>query len=153
MISLISFSCDIFVSAYLFFLVQHKLGFAPNDGVRQLVEQSKGEVSPADKATVLKAAVEKRAMALRMKMGKLSVVSNPELTNGWLPEVRTLNIYPFQFVQLILEKRTEQLTRGSVTHIERHYTLNSLSPDLNLQNLQLIATSRASPAFKITLLK
>ena len=37
----------------------------------------------------------------------------------------------------------------SVTQIERHYTLNSLSPELNLEKLQLIATSKASPAFKI----
>ena len=37
----------------------------------------------------------------------------------------------------------------SVTQIERHYTLNSLSPELTLEKLQLIATSRASPAFKI----
>ena len=36
-----------------------------------------------------------------------------------------------------------------VTQIERHYTLNSLSPELNLEKLQLIATSKASPASKI----
>jgi hypothetical protein len=37
----------------------------------------------------------------------------------------------------------------STSQIERHYTLNSLLLELNLEKLQLIATSRASPAFKI----
>ena len=39
--------------------VQHELGFAADDGVHQLVEQSKGEVSPIDKAVAMKTAVEK----------------------------------------------------------------------------------------------
>ena len=84
--------------------MQHELGLAADDGVRQLVEQSEGEVSPAEKTAVMKAAVEKRAVALRMKMGKLVVVANPELTDGWLREVRTLNLCPYQYVQLILDK-------------------------------------------------
>ena len=33
--------------------------------------------------------------------------------------------------------------------IERHYTLNALSPELTLEKLQLIATSKASPLSKI----
>ena len=70
--------------------VQHELGLAADEGIRQLVEQSEGEVSPADKAAAMKAAMEKRAVALRMKMGKLVAVANPELTDGWLREVRTL---------------------------------------------------------------
>ena len=37
----------------------------------------------------MKVAIEKRAVALRMKMGKLVAVSNPELTDGWLREVST----------------------------------------------------------------
>ena len=44
----------------------------------------------------MKAAVEKRAVALRTKMGKLLAVSNPELTDGWLREVRLLNLGPNQ---------------------------------------------------------
>ena len=70
--------------------MKHELGLAADDGVRQLVEQSEGEVYPADKAAAMKAAAEKRAVALRMKMGKLIAVANPELTDGWLREVRTL---------------------------------------------------------------
>ena len=120
--------------------------------MRQIVEQSEGKVFPADKAVMMKVAVERRVVALRMKMNKLVAVLNPKLTDGWLRGVCTLNLCPVQFVQLILEKRTEYLTRCSVTQIERHYTLKSLLPDLNLEKLQLIATSRASPAFKITLL-
>ena len=37
--------------------VQHELSLAADDGVRQLVEQTEGEVSPADKAVAMKAAV------------------------------------------------------------------------------------------------
>ena len=74
----------------MFFLfLQHELGLAADEGVRQLVEQTEGEVSPAEKAAAMKVAIEKRAVALRMKMGKLVAVSNPELTDGWLREVNT----------------------------------------------------------------
>ena len=86
--------------------MQHELGIAADDGVRQLVEQSEGEVFPADKAVAMKAAVEKRVVALRMKMGKLVAVANPELTDGWLREVLDLSLCAYQFVQLILHKRT-----------------------------------------------
>ena len=69
--------------------MQHELGLAADEGVRQLVEQSEGEVSRADKAAAMSAAIEKRAVALRIKMGKLVAVANPELTDGWLREVST----------------------------------------------------------------
>jgi hypothetical protein len=84
--------------------VQHELGLAANDGVRQLVEQSEGEVSPPNKAAVMKAAIEKRAMALRIKMRKLVVVLNLEFTDGWLREVGTLILCPYHYVLLILKK-------------------------------------------------
>ena len=84
--------------------MQHEHGVATDDVVRQFVEQSKGEVSLADKAVAMKAAIEKRVVALRMKMGKLVVVSNPELTDGWLREVRTLNLCLVQSIQLILRR-------------------------------------------------
>ena len=83
--------------------VQHELGLAADDGVRQLQEQAEGEVSPADKAAAMKAAIEKRVVALRMKMGKLVAVSNPELTEGWLREVGTQVLFPSHSVQLILK--------------------------------------------------
>jgi hypothetical protein len=90
--------------------VQHELGIAADDGVRQLLEQAKGEVSPADKAAAMKAAIEKRAVALRMKMGKLVAVSNPELTDGWLREVGNLSLSRCHSFQIILKKRTAVLT-------------------------------------------
>jgi hypothetical protein len=37
----------------------------------------------------------------------------------------------------------------SCSQIARHYTLNSINPELNLEKLQLIATAKASPASKI----
>ena len=37
----------------------------------------------------------------------------------------------------------------TVSQIARHYTLNSIAPELNLEKLQLIATAKASPASKI----
>ena len=84
--------------------MQHELGLAADDGVRQLLKQSEEEVSPADKAVAMKAAIEKRVVSLRMKMGKLVAVSNPELTDGWLREVLTFNCCPYQIVQLILRR-------------------------------------------------
>ena len=90
--------------------MQHELGLAADEGARQLVEQSEGEVSPADKAAAMKAAVEKRSVALRMIMGKLVAVANPELTDGWLCEVRTLILCPYQSFKLI--RLTEELTRA-----------------------------------------
>ena len=89
-------SCSLFV--------QHEPGLVADDGVHHLVEQSEGEVSPANKAAAMKAAVEKRAVALCMKMGKLVAVSNSELTDGWLREVRTLNLCPYKYVPFILRK-------------------------------------------------
>jgi hypothetical protein len=89
-------SCSVFV--------QHELGLAADDGVRQLMEQSEGEVSPADKATAMKSAMEKKVVSLRIKMGKLVVVSNPELTDGWLREVGLLILSQYHSLQLILQK-------------------------------------------------
>ena len=83
------------VFALFYHFVQHERSLATDEGVRQLVEQTEGEISPADKAAAMKAAVEKRAVALRIKMGKLVAVSNPELTEGWLREVRTLKTFIF----------------------------------------------------------
>ena len=54
----------------------------------------------------MKAAAEKRVVALRTKMRKLLAVSNPKLTDGWLREVRSLNLGPNQNLQLILAMRT-----------------------------------------------
>ena len=96
----------ILVSAFFFSIVQHKLGLAANDGVRQLVKQIEEEVSPANKAAAIKTALEKKTVALRIKMGKLVVVSNSEFIDGWLWEVRLLNVCPNQTLQLILELRT-----------------------------------------------
>jgi hypothetical protein len=98
----ILFSYDILVYA---FFVQHELGLVADDGVRHLVEQTGGEVTPADKTSAMSVAIEKKAVALRIKMGKLVAVANPEFNDGWLREVGVLNLYLYQFVQLILEKK------------------------------------------------
>jgi hypothetical protein len=92
-------SCSLFV--------QHELGIAADDGLRQLLEQSEGEVSSADKAAAMNSAIEKRAVQLRMKMGKLVAVANPKLSDGWLREVHTLEHCPYQSCHPIVEKRTE----------------------------------------------
>ena len=102
--------------------LQHELGLAADDGLRLLVEQTEGEVSSVDKVAAMKAAVEKRAVALRMKMGKLVAVSNPDLTDGWLNEVRSGNFCPYQIFQFILAKRTSHLTK-SLSH-----RLNGITP-------------------------
>ena len=91
--------------------MQHELSLAADEGARQLVEQSKGEVSPDNKAAAMKAVVEKRSVALRMKMRKLVVVANPKLTGGWLCEVRSLILCPYQIFKLIhvIEELTSPL--------------------------------------------
>jgi hypothetical protein len=66
---------------------QHELGIAADEGVRQLVEQTDGDVCDADKTTAMKVAATKKAEALHKKMSKLVCVANPELTDGWLREV------------------------------------------------------------------
>jgi hypothetical protein len=71
-------------------LVQHELGLAADEGVRQLVEQSDVEVSAVEKATAMKDATKKRAKQLHKKMSKLVALANPDLTDGWLREVLTL---------------------------------------------------------------
>ena len=65
-----------------FLFMQHKLGLTVDDGVRHLMEQSEEEVFSIDKAATMKAAIEKKVVALGMKMGKLVDVSNPEFTDG-----------------------------------------------------------------------
>ena len=77
--------------------MQHELGLAADEGARQLLEQSEGEVSPADKAAVMKAAVEKRVVALRMKMGKLVVCRTRSL-----PTVGFVSFVPSTFVHINL---------------------------------------------------
>ena len=67
--------------------MQHELGLAADEGVRQLVEQTDGEVSAAEKTTAMKVATKKRAEALHKKMSKLVAMANPDLTDGWLREV------------------------------------------------------------------
>jgi hypothetical protein len=66
---------------------QHEISMAADEGVRQLIEQSDGDVSPAQKSAAMKSAVDKRCISLRQKMGKLVAVANPELTDGWFDEV------------------------------------------------------------------
>jgi len=70
--------------------LQHALGLAADEGVRQLVEQSDVEVSAVQKATAMKIATKKRAKQLHKKMSKLVGLANPDLTDGWLREVYTL---------------------------------------------------------------
>jgi hypothetical protein len=84
--------------------VQHELGVAADDGLRHLVEQTEGEVSPADKAAAMTAAIEKRAVQLRIKMGKLVAVANPELTDGWLREVSTSTFVHIKLLSLYLRR-------------------------------------------------
>ncbi len=55
--------------------------------MRQLVEQTDGEISATEKAAAMKAAASKKAEALHKKMSKLVCVVNPDLTDAWLQEV------------------------------------------------------------------
>ena len=67
---------------------QHEIGIAADEGLRQYIEQTDGDVTAAEKAAAMKLAVQKKIEKLRVKMGKLVCVANPDLTDGWLQEVQ-----------------------------------------------------------------
>jgi hypothetical protein len=62
-----------------------------NEDVRQLIEQSDVVISHAQKAAVMKSAVDKRCISLRQKMKNLVAVANPDLTDGWFDEVSSIS--------------------------------------------------------------
>ena len=66
---------------------QYKISMVADEGVRQLIEQSDVDVSPAQKAAAMKSAVDKRCIALRQKLVNLVAVANPNLTYGWFDVV------------------------------------------------------------------
>ena len=70
--------------------MQHELALVADEGVRQLVKHTDGEICAAEKTTAMKVAASKRAEALHKKMSKLVCVANPDLTDGWLREVCAL---------------------------------------------------------------
>ena len=82
---------------------QHEISMAADEGVRQLIELSEVDVSPAQKTAAMKSAVEKRCFALRQKMGKLVAVANPNLTDGWFDEVRCIPSIQL-FIRLVILK-------------------------------------------------
>ena len=71
----------------MLFSLQHELAQAADEGVRQLIEQTDGDVSATEKAAAMKVAATKKAEVLHKKMSKLVCVANPELTDAWLQEV------------------------------------------------------------------
>ena len=96
----------------------------------------------------MKVAASKKAEALHKKMSKLVCVANPELTEGWLQEVCPQLSYLFLFLKYFKDLPDCNVFFDGL-QIARHYTLNSIAPELNLEKLQLIATAKASPASKI----
>ena len=127
--------------------LQHELAQAADEGVRQLIEQTDGEVSATEKAAAMKVAASKKAEALHKKMSKLVCVANPELTDAWLREVFKHLKGLISLFKLFMIFILTIFSCGS--QIARHYTLNSIAPEFNLEKLQLIATAKASPASKI----
>ena len=85
----------------MFHPLQHELAVAADEGVRQLLEQTDGDVTAAEKSAAMKVAASKRAEALHKKMSKLVCVANPELTDGWLWEVCPELLDPFFTLQMI----------------------------------------------------
>jgi hypothetical protein len=49
---------------------QHEINMAADEGIRQLIEQSDGDVPPAQKTAAMKSTMDKRCILLRQKMGK-----------------------------------------------------------------------------------
>jgi hypothetical protein len=46
-----------------------------------------GDVSPGDEAKAMRASIKEKSLALRQKLGKLSVVANPEFGDEFLAHV------------------------------------------------------------------
>ena len=84
--------------------------------MRHYIEQADGEVSPSDKVAAMKSAVKKKVEKLRIKMGKLVCVANPELTDGWLEEV-----HKFQYQHTV-----------HACHLHFVYAINMIFPCLHL---------------------
>lgn len=68
-------------------LSQHEITVAGDVGARVHREQADGDVTPASVAAAMRAAMEVKIGKLKIKLGKLLAISNPELTDGWLQEV------------------------------------------------------------------
>jgi hypothetical protein len=46
-----------------------------------------GDVSPGDEAKAMRAGIKEKSLALRQKLGKLTIVANPKLGNKFLAQV------------------------------------------------------------------
>lgn len=58
-----------------------------DERIRLHQKQADVDVTSASKAWAMRLAVEEKVQKLQMKMGKLVVVANPNLTDEWLWEV------------------------------------------------------------------
>jgi hypothetical protein len=69
-------------------LPQHEIAAAGDLAVHTYQEAMvEGNVSPRDEAKAMRAGIKEKSLALRQKLGKLSVVANPELGDKFLAQV------------------------------------------------------------------
>jgi hypothetical protein len=69
-------------------LPQHEIAAAGDLAVHTYQEAMvEGNVSPRDEAKAMRASIKEKSLALRQKLGKLSVVANPEFGDEFLAHV------------------------------------------------------------------
>jgi hypothetical protein len=68
-------------------LLQHEIAAARDLAVCAYQQAAEGEVNPVDEANAMRARIKDKSLALRQKLGKLTVVANPELGDKFLTQV------------------------------------------------------------------
>jgi hypothetical protein len=69
-------------------LAQHEIAI-PEDLVVRTYQEAivDGDASPGDEAKAMRAGMKEKSLALRQKLGKLTIVANPELGDKFLEHV------------------------------------------------------------------
>jgi hypothetical protein len=78
-------------------LPQHEIAVAGDVAVRAYQEAlGDGEANSVDEANAMRAGIKDKSLALRQKLGKLTDVTNPELSDRFLAQVIIFDFICFQ---------------------------------------------------------
>jgi hypothetical protein len=80
-----------------FSLPQHEIAAAGDVAVQAYQEAlGDGEANPVDEANAMQAGIKDKSLALRQKLGKLTIIANPELGDKFLAQVIIIDFICFQ---------------------------------------------------------
>jgi hypothetical protein len=78
-------------------LPQHEIAAAEDVAVRAYQEALEdGEANPVNEANAMQAGIKDKSLALSQKLGKLTIVANPELGDRFLAQVIIIDFMCFQ---------------------------------------------------------